>query len=129
MTPRPTLLSHLTKEYCSAWVDVTDALPPERIPVLVAVRGDDMPAYAFLRFAAGDKECPYFVCPQIAAMEPRNCRLRVGPSFAGRKDITHWFSPSELGLPRMTAGRTAAWGLGSQGWESFDCAKGAVNVQ
>lgn len=38
-----------------------DKLPPERKVVLVFVEGSSLPYCAYIRYAAGDKTCPYFV--------------------------------------------------------------------
>lgn len=38
-----------------------DKLPPERKVVLVFVEGSALPYCAYIRYAAGDKTCPYFV--------------------------------------------------------------------
>lgn len=70
-TPQPLLLDKLTAKWCGRWVPVTEALPPQKLPVLVVVRGDNCAAFGWLKFGAGDRTCPYFVAPQMAAMEPR----------------------------------------------------------
>lgn len=116
-TPQPRLLPKLSRKYCYRWVPVTEALPPERLSILVIVRGDNCPAYGWLKFAAGDKTWPYFVVPQLAAMKPRNVDLGQPDWLKGRTDITCWFSPGPTGLPDAPAGfENAAWGLG-WGWE------------
>jgi len=120
-TPNPRRLNKLSKSYCQRWVSVTEALPPERLNVLVIVRGDDCPAYAWLKYAAGDKACPYFVCPQLGAIEVR------GPCFGqpneGRVDITYWYAPLVDGLPmRPKNYEMADWGLSGYGWETREAA-------
>lgn len=119
-SPSPTHLKTITSEHAFRWVPVTEALPPTKFSVLVIQRGDDCPAFAWMKYAAGDKTCPYFVCPQGAAMGPRNaCH---GEPNAGRTDVTHWWSPG-VELPFAPDGyKDAPWGLAS-GWESWITAK------
>lgn len=117
--PRPKLLKDLDPRYCDYWVSVSEALPPPHELVLVTIRGDDFPAVAYLKFAAGDKDCPYFVCPQLAALGLRGClgpgRGRVG-IFRSRELITDWFMPSR-GLPRKYSDwRREQWGLAGNGF-------------
>lgn len=117
-TPSPILLKSLDADHCGRWVPVTEALPPKGLPVLVTQRGDNCPAFGWLKFAAGDKSCPYFVCPQGAAMESRGCHISK-PDFAKhRTDVTHWWVPYGEGLPFCPTGFTESdWGLGVNGWE------------
>ena len=121
--PSPELLTSLSDDHCGRWMAVADALPPVRLGVLVMVRGDDCPAYGWLKFAAGDETCPYFVVPQRAAIGPRGCG-RGKPSHAkNRDDVTHWWAPSPNGLPcPPIAFEDAAWGLGGtpSGWIRID---------
>lgn len=37
-------------------------LPPERKVVLLWMKGKSLPFLGYLRYAAGDRECPYWVC-------------------------------------------------------------------
>lgn len=114
-TPTPTLLNSLSG-YAGRWVPVTEALPPESIPVLVIVRGDNCPAFAWLDFAAGDESCPYFICPQTAAIGPRG--IGRPSSEADRTDVTYWFAPTEHGLPFAPQGYAESkWGLDATGWK------------
>lgn len=116
----PIRLRKLSARWCGKWIPVTKALPPERVNVIVIVRGDDTPAFAWLRYAAGDKDSPYFVCPQLAAMESRGCHLSRPDRVAHRKDITYWYSPSPAGLPWHPQDyETKEWGLGGNGFEHF----------
>ncbi len=72
------------------WVPVTKRLPPERRHVLVwlpaiGVERDDVPpecrgwapaiCVGYLKFAAGDENCPYFVTPGVTQ---------------GHRKPTHW---------------------------------------
>lgn len=120
--PRPKHLKTLSG-YVGRWIEVTKALPPERAGVLVMIRGDNCPAYAWLKFAAGCKDSPYFVCPQRAAMEPRGAHITAPQGTAYRQDVTLWFAPMEHGLPSCPLDndwRTKKWGLGGSGWESWE---------
>jgi hypothetical protein len=121
-TPTPELLTQATvAPFCGRWIPVTEALPPARLNVIVIVRGDNCPAYAWLKFAAGDKLCPYFVVPQRGAMEDRGAHIGKPLHAQHREDVTHWFSPSPSGLPLKPKGfEDAAWGLGGCGWETKD---------
>lgn len=117
-TPQPTLLDTLVG-YVGRWVSVQEALPPRATPVLVSVRGDNCPAFAWLKFAAGDRESPYFVCPQRAAMKPRGAHVGQPEWQQGRTDVTFWFAPTIEGLPWNPNGYdTAEWGLCGCGWET-----------
>lgn len=104
-------LNKMFKKYRGRWVLVSEALPPERLSVLVMLRGDDCPAFAWLKYAAGDRECPYFVCPQRAAMKSRNLQ------DAEKDDVTHWYVPSEEDLPRWgpKGHKNAEYGLDYHG--------------
>ena len=42
-------------------IDPSDPLPPERKVVLVWMEGKALPFCGYVRYAAGDKDCPYFV--------------------------------------------------------------------
>lgn len=120
-TPNPSLLRRLKKSYCNRWVPVTEALPPERLNVIVIVRGDDTPAFAWLKFGAGDKACPYFICPQLAAMKSRGTHIGRPEQVQHRKDVTHWYSPSVDGLPFHPSDyEQSEWGLSGYGWEHKD---------
>jgi hypothetical protein len=73
---------------------------------------------------AGDKDSPFFVCPQLAAMESRGCHLGRPAGVAHRKDVTYWYSPSIEGLPwPPTDYETKEWGLGGNGFEYFEVEK------
>jgi hypothetical protein len=116
----PVRIRKMSSRWCGKWIPVTQALPPERLNVIVIVRGDDTPAYAWLRYAAGDKDCPYFVCPQLGAMETRGCHIGRPEGVAGRKDITYWYCPFVEGLPwHPKDWETKEWGLGGYGFEYF----------
>lgn len=86
--PKPILLSEIHLEYQNRWVPVSEALPPEGFHLLVIVRGDNCPAYAWLKFSAGDKLCPYFVCPQTAAIGPRGCECGKKVYAKNKTDVT-----------------------------------------
>lgn len=109
-TPNPRLCKELENELCRRWVSVEDALPPKGLGVLVQMRGNECPAFGWLKFAAGDTTCPYFVVPQRAAMRERG--------LDGRDDVTHWWCPTPEGLPySQRTSHDAPWGLGAKGWE------------
>ena len=121
--PGPIFLNEMTVDYVGRWVAVTEALPPQRMGVLVMLRGDNCPAYGWLKFAAGDRDCPYFVVPQRAAMEPRGTHCGLPENLQGRDDVTVWFAQTLESLPispKEKDFREPAWGLGGRGWESFD---------
>lgn len=52
-------------------IEPTDILPAERKVVAVWIRGRYLPQCGYIRYAAGDKDCPYFVAyhgnPSIGA--------------------------------------------------------------
>lgn len=115
----PKRLRVLSARWYNKWVPVTKALPPERANVIVIVRGDDTPAFAWLRYAAGDKNSPYFVCPQLAAMKERGCHLGRPANIAHRRDVTYWYAPTG-GLPWQPKDyETREWGLGGNGFEHW----------
>lgn len=92
------------------WVPVHEVLPPERFPVLVNLCAEpDMPAFAWLKYAAGELDSPFFVCPQKAALEPRgivkveereveSCALGYPITMKkeplGSTGVLSWFSPT-----------------------------------
>jgi hypothetical protein len=98
-------LDKLYKKYIGRWVPVSEALPPENIGVLVARNNLDAPAFAWLKYAAGDIRSPFFICPASAGLEKRGL---------GNELIvyTHWFSPCKEGLPIFTHSLHSEWGLG-----------------
>lgn len=89
----------LAKRFVGRWVPVVEALPPQRMAVLVAIFEDDVPGYAWLKYAAGDKNCPFFVCPYFAGIQPRTGRAGTGPLPFGGYIVTHWFAPTPQSLP------------------------------
>lgn len=120
--PAPVYIEVMTQDYVGRWVPVTEALPPQRFGVLVMLRGDNCPAYAWLKFAAGDRDCPYFVVPQRAAMKPRGTHFGLPESLQLRGDVTLWFAPSLQSLPispKPQDFQAPAWGLGGSGWEAY----------
>jgi len=101
-------LAKMFPKYVGRWVPVQEALPPEGIGVLVARNDLDGPMFAYLKYAAGDKWSPWFVCAGYAGLKDRG----MVPSD-GLVATTHWFSPTLEGLPVVTRGLHAELGLGS----------------
>lgn len=101
-------LTKLSRKYVGRWVPVTEALPPERAGVLVARNDLDAPEFAWLRYAAGDKYSPFFVCSAFAGLESRGMNLPDNLVA-----VTHWFSPTLDGLPIVTAGLYNHTGIGT----------------
>jgi hypothetical protein len=117
--PKPKLLKTL-KGHTGQWLKASVVLPPERAGVLVMLRGDNCPAYAWLKFSAGMRSCPFFVVPQRAAMEPRGCHISALKGTEHRQDVTVWYAPEEAGLPINPRGyQTHRYGLGGSGWEEW----------
>ena len=102
-------LTKMFPKYVDRWVPVKEALPPERLGVLVARNDLDAPEFAYLRYSAGCKDSPFFVCSGFAALE-----LRGVKPFDGLVAVTHWYSPSIEGLPVVTAGLFSDKGLGDK---------------
>jgi hypothetical protein len=118
--PSPVLLDAISAPYCNRWVPVTEALPPIRFSLIVMVRGDDSPAFGWMKFAAGDRDCPYFVVPQRAAIKPRGCGSSKPKHAKDRMDVTHWWT-SGVEIPFSPEGfENVPWGLGGSGWESCE---------
>jgi hypothetical protein len=101
-------LAKLTPEYVGRWVPVKEALPPERMGVLVTENDMDGPSFAWLKYAAGDPYSPFFVCSDGASREPRGNAPQIC--------YTHWFSPTLEGLPVVTQGIHSDVGITSVGW-------------
>lgn len=107
--------------YVGVWVLVAVALPPARAEIIVCVRGDNCPAYGWMKYAAGDPESPYFVVPQMAAIGPRGCRHGKPNYAADKQDVTHWFLPeSPLPSTQPEGYEKTPWGLKYGGWEFCD---------
>lgn len=106
-------LTKLTREqgFIGRWVPVKEALPPERLGVLLARNDLDSPAFGYLKYAAGEPDSPYFVCPAYAGLASRNA-TEPGDAIA----TTHWYSPTEDGLPIETCGLFSDIGLGPSCW-------------
>lgn len=118
-TPNPKLLKKLKPEHCGKWIPVNHSLPPEKLNVIVIVRGDNCPAFAWLRFGGGDKACPYFVVPQNAAMKPRGTHEGKPDHCKFRTDATHWFSATPEGIPcKPQDCENYQFGLSAYGWET-----------
>ncbi len=84
----------LSAEYIGRWVPCEEALPPERMGVLILATPEPCPRFAWLRYSGGEDRYPFFVCSDLAATEIRG---------ACQKDeiqaVTHWYSPVAEGLP------------------------------
>lgn len=84
----------LSAEYIGRWVPCEEALPPERMGVLIIATPEHCPRFAWLRYSGGEDRYPFFVCSDLAATEVRG---------ACAKDeiqaVTHWYSPVAEGLP------------------------------
>ena len=52
----------------TTWIPTTNKpigqqdLPPERKAVLLWIKEKELPFLGYLRYAAGDRDCPYWVC-------------------------------------------------------------------
>lgn len=68
-------------------IKLDEKVPPEKKIVLVWLRDRLMPYCGFLRYAAGDKNCPYFVVyhgnPEIGSdvVAWSDCLPDTGPDF------------------------------------------------
>ena len=74
-----------------AWIACQDRLPEVRQSVLVLIRGDAVPHYAWLKHAGGEPDEPYFVCPGRASLRPRGIDV-------GAVVMTHWMPLPDIPL-------------------------------
>lgn len=100
------------------WINVhfplepSDALPPERKTVLVWLRDQALPFCGYVRYAAGDEACPYFVVyhgnERIGAEVVAwcDCLPEEGPDLPGAQMYSH-YQPTARGKPARPAAAIA----------------------
>src|SRR5262245_58281751 len=82
-------------EFVGRWVPVTEALPPERMPVLAMIHEGDCPDFDWMKYASGERDCPFFVCPGMAALVERGvAKEEPNCGFS----ITHWYATTDRGV-------------------------------
>jgi hypothetical protein len=78
-------------EFVGRWVSVIEALPPERFPVLTQCLQNDAPEFAWMKYAAGERPSPYFVCAALAGLKERG-KVEDWPEEG--LSHTHWLAPT-----------------------------------